>query len=99
MSSTSPLELSQWIRDSPIPVFSILISRNGKLVFELYTSSIDRDAAHYLMSVTKSVLSALLGIAIDRRAIRSVDDSVSDLLPRPLFASDADFERFRNVTL
>lgn len=94
------VKLTRWIRDNPsFPVFSILISRNGKLVYELYTSSIDKDDAHYLMSVTKSVLSALVGIAIDKHLLRGSDTPVNELLPRALFASDADYSRFHALTL
>src|SRR5688500_17028996 len=51
------IELAEWVRDSKLPIYSVLISRNGKLVFELYTGRIQRDDAHYLMSVTKSIQS------------------------------------------
>jgi CubicO group peptidase (beta-lactamase class C family) len=93
------VRLTRWIRDTPVPVFSLLVSRHGKVVYELYTSSFDRDAAHYLMSVTKSVLSALVGIAIDRGLLPGPDAPITSLLPRALFPSAADLERFRGVTL
>src|SRR4029079_4346612 len=87
-----------WIRDTrDLPVFSILISRHGKLVFELYTGGIDRPEAHYVMSVSKSVLSALVGKAIDIGAIKSTDAPLSELIPRSLFASHADVRRFGGV--
>ena len=34
------------IRDTPVPIFSLLVSRHGKLVYEALTSSFDRDDAH-----------------------------------------------------
>ena len=40
-------ELAKYIGQSKIPIFSLLISRNGKLIFELYTGDIDPDASHY----------------------------------------------------
>jgi len=92
------VQLTRWIRDTPIPIFSLLVSRHGKLVYELYTSSFERDDAHYLMSVTKSVVSALVGIAIERRLLPGPDASVGDTLPRALFATEADVARFRGVT-
>jgi len=92
--------LARWIRDTrDLPVFSILISRHGKVVFELYTGGIDRPEAHYVMSVSKSVLSALVGKAIDIGAIKSTDAPLSELIPRSLFASDADVSRFGGVGL
>ena len=93
------LELTEWIRDHPVPMFSFLVSRNGRLVYELYTSALTREHAHYLMSVTKSVVSALVGIAIDRGLVSGPDASIAEILPRRLFASDADVARFRRVTI
>jgi CubicO group peptidase (beta-lactamase class C family) len=92
-------ELTEWIIDNPLPVYSLLISRNGKLVYELYTSQIDRDRAHYMMSITKSVLSSLVGIAIDARLLPGADAPINAVLPRALFRSDGDWARFGAVTL
>ncbi len=94
------VKLTKWISDTPsMPIFSILVSRHGKLVYELYTSSIDRDDAHYMMSVTKSVLSALIGIAIDRGAMKPPETPVIDMLPSSLLAREEDRERLRPLTL
>ena len=93
------IALTRHLRDTPLPVYSLLISRKGKLVYELYTSSLGRDEAHYVMSVTKSVVSALVGIAVDEKLVRGPDASVTDLLPRSFFQSDSDLERFRAITL
>jgi len=99
LDSRSLIALTEWIRDHPVPIFSFLISRNGRLVYELYTSSLTREHAHYQMSATKSVVSALVGIAIDRGLISGPDAPVTETLPRALFASDADIGRFRAVTI
>jgi len=99
LDSNALIALTEWIRDHRAPIFSLLVSRNGRLVYELYTSSLTREHAHYQMSVTKSVLSALVGVAIDRGLLTGPDASVTETLPRALFASDADFARFRPVTI
>jgi len=62
VDSGTIVTLTEWIRGQRIPIFSFLISRN---VYELYTTSLTRNHAHYQMSATKSVASALVGIAID----------------------------------
>lgn len=98
-SSRILAELSEWIRDRRVPIYSVLVSRNGRLAFELYTTSLTRDAAHYQMSVTKSLVSALIGIAIDRQLIGGPDTPITELLPRHLFATDADLARFSAVTI
>ncbi|HUJ61807.1 MAG TPA: serine hydrolase [Kofleriaceae bacterium] len=93
------LDLATWVRDQPVPIYSLLISRHGKVVFELYTGQVDREAAHYLMSATKSVLSILIGIAIDQHLIAGPDVAVADALPADAFPTPGDRERFRKVTL
>ena len=53
MDESKLIGLADYIDDNPrLPIFSILISKNGKLVFELYTGQIKQDYSHYLMSVT-----------------------------------------------
>src|SRR5450432_4240002 len=62
------------------PLYSLLISRHGKLVLELYTSSFTRDHAHYVMSVTKSFTSATVGAMIDRGALAGADRPLDEML-------------------
>jgi CubicO group peptidase (beta-lactamase class C family) len=93
------IAMTESIREQRLPVFSVLISRDGALVYELYTSSLTRDHAHYLMSVTKSVVSALVGIAIDRRLLDSPEAPIVRTLPPRLFPTPADVERFSKVTV
>jgi len=93
------LELTQWLRDNPIPVLSLTVSRNGKVVYELYTSRVDRSAAHYVMSVTKSVTAALVGVAQDRKLIKAPDSSVADNLPAAVFATPQSLNRFKTVSV
>ncbi len=99
LDSRTLVALTEWIRDHRVPIFSFLISRNGRLVYELYTSSLTRDHAHYQMSATKSVVSALVGVAIDRGLISGPDAPITETLPRELFASETDVVRFRAVTV
>jgi CubicO group peptidase (beta-lactamase class C family) len=93
------IALAEWVRDAFPPIFSILVSKNGVLVYELYTSSLTRDDAHYLMSVTKSFTSALVGAAMDRGIVGPPDTPVADALPPSVFATDAAQARFGAVTI
>jgi CubicO group peptidase (beta-lactamase class C family) len=98
LASEPLITLTEKIRDQDVPLYSLLISRNGVVVYALYTSALTGDEAHYVMSVTKSVTSALVGIAIDRGLIAGPEAPMASLVPRGL-ASDADLARFANVTL
>lgn len=78
-------------------VHSILIYKDGKLVLEEYFDGYKykwdgpnyngdwvvwtRSTLHVLQSVTKSITSACIGIAIDEGFIQSVDQSIFDYLP------------------
>jgi CubicO group peptidase (beta-lactamase class C family) len=94
------VDLTRWLLDHPdLPLFSLLLSRHGHLVYELYTSGIVRDEAHYLMSTTKSFTSAIVGAALDRGLLHDPEAKVSELFPAPLFGSPADRARFDGVTL
>jgi CubicO group peptidase (beta-lactamase class C family) len=93
------VRLTKWVGESRAPLLSLLISRNGRIVYELYTSSIRRDEAHYLMSVTKSVTSALIGVAIGQGLLKGADQTVTGILPREAFPDDASRQRFQSVTL
>jgi len=75
-------------------VHSLVVVKGGRLVFEEYFSGakwslagytgeygFDRDDTHNLASVTKSITTTLVGIAIDQGAIESVDQHVFDFFP------------------
>jgi CubicO group peptidase (beta-lactamase class C family) len=59
---------------------SLLVVRNGCLVIEAYWPPYRRDQKHYLNSATKSILSALVGIAVHDGTLHE-DDFVSSHLP------------------
>jgi CubicO group peptidase (beta-lactamase class C family) len=100
MNELKLLALADYIDDNPrLSIFSILISKNGKLVFELYTGQIKQDYSHYLMSVTKSVLSTLIGIAIDQGKITSENTPLSEVIPKKLLPNKRLVEAFSKVNL
>ncbi len=60
---------------------SLLISRGDELVFEQYYNDRDPSRPANMKSASKSVISALVGIAIDRGLIDSVDVKVAEFFP------------------
>jgi CubicO group peptidase (beta-lactamase class C family) len=65
-------------------VRSLLIVRDGYLVHESYGAGIDRNSMHDVRSVTKSIVSALVGIAIGDGLIAGTRQQIGDLLPASL---------------
>jgi CubicO group peptidase (beta-lactamase class C family) len=63
-------------------IHSMLVVKDGKLVHEAYFWGNQRNSPHVLASITKSVTSTLIGIAIDKKFIKNVDESVVSLLPQ-----------------
>lgn len=65
-----------------LPLHSLLIIRNGAIIGETYYRNQRPDTRHEQYSVTKSVASTLVGIAIDQGLIQDVDQPVLSLLPQ-----------------
>jgi CubicO group peptidase (beta-lactamase class C family) len=77
--------------DSATPyIQGFLVARHGKLALESYFYGFDAARTHDLRSTGKSFTSALVGIAIDRRAGFGLDTPVVSLFPeyRPLAHPD-----------
>ena len=62
-------------------VHSVLIIKDGKLVFEQYFYQYTKDSVQEMRSATKSFFSALTGIAIDKGFIKSKDETVLSYFP------------------
>jgi len=60
---------------------SLLVSRHGKLVFEYYAKSAAPARVTNVKSVSKSIISTLVGIAIDRRILESVNQPIARFFP------------------
>ncbi|MEC8950788.1 MAG: serine hydrolase [Pseudomonadota bacterium] len=60
---------------------SLLISHRGELVFEEYYNGADPRRPANMKSASKSVISALIGIAIDEGHIKSVEDPITKYFP------------------
>ncbi len=93
------LELSAQIRDIDQidNVLSMLIVKNGKLVHEVYSPYCQRNTLHWMASITKTVSSTLIGIAMDKGFIPDVNTSMVDLLPE--YKDAVRDPKFKDITL
>jgi CubicO group peptidase (beta-lactamase class C family) len=55
---------------------SLLVMRRGQLVLEQYWNGYDRQAQQDLRSATKSITALLVGIAIERAVLSSIDEPI-----------------------
>ena len=69
-------------------IHSLLVSRRGELVLERYFNGRRATSPANIKSASKSIISALVGIAIDRGHIRGVDEPVAAFLPDQLASRD-----------
>ncbi len=97
MDETVLNEIPAYIEQNLSHLHSVLVLRNGELVYEHYVGDRDSDSAERLFSVTKSVTSALIGIAQDKQLIDDLDQPLSDFFSAEQL-SDSD-PRLASVTL
>ena len=62
-------------------IHSVIISKNNELVYEQYFNDFNRDSIHDSRSSFKSITSLLIGIAIDKGFIKSVNQKVYAFFP------------------
>ena len=84
-------EMMRKIVDRTYPnVHSVLIIKDGKLLFEEYFYEYGRDTLQELRCATKSFYSALTGIAIDKAYIRGIHERVLSYFPEYTFENKSD---------
>ena len=74
---------------------SFIVLRDDRVWMEAYPTASGRDEPVTSFSVAKSILSTVVGLAIDRGDLSSLDDPVTDYVPE-LLERD---ERFARITL
>ncbi len=75
-----PAEVRDWI--DARAVTSLLVLKDGKIVYEDYFLGTGPDDRRISWSVAKSFLSALIGIVLDEGKIGSIDDQVVEYAPQ-----------------
>lgn len=81
MQSEKLLEMLESIKNSEVDIQSVSIVRNGYLVLDSYIYPFKEKEKHKMYSVTKSITSALIGIAIKEGFIKDVNQKVLDFFP------------------
>ena len=76
-----------YIRNHEVNIHSLLVVRNGYIVMDAYFYPYRRDDVHDVASVTKSITSVLVGIAVNQGKISSVQQPVLGLFPDRLVAN------------
>ena len=84
MSSRDLAETLDFVRTHELNIHSLSIVRNGILVLDAYFYPFRRGLRHDLASVTKSVVSLLVGIATDEGLFAELGQPIAMLLPHEM---------------
>lgn len=90
-------ELEQKIRKDYSNTTGMVVLKNGEALYENYFQGCT-DASHiHVYSVTKSIISTLIGIAIDKGYIKSINQKVLDFFPDYIYQTEE--KTLQNITL
>lgn len=89
--------LEPMIKSEYSNINGIVVIRNGYIAYERYYNGYGPDDTHHVASVTKSIISALIGIAIDAKYIKDVDQKVLDFFPE--YVPNAADRQIREITI
>jgi Beta-lactamase class C and other penicillin binding proteins len=73
--------LDEAVRSSYTNIAGIVVAKEGERILENYYNGYSFGNSVHVFSVTKSVFSALIGIAIDKGFIKSIDQKVLEFFP------------------
>ncbi|MCI0536002.1 MAG: beta-lactamase family protein [Verrucomicrobiales bacterium] len=87
LDSTALNEMFDYVHKQKVSVHSVQIARHGKLVLDAYFYPYNSEMRHDVASVTKSVTSTLIGLAIQKGFIRDVQQPVLSFFPNRAVAN------------
>jgi CubicO group peptidase (beta-lactamase class C family) len=81
VDSAALVEMFDFIREHETPVHSVQLVRKGRLVLDAYFYPYHDGMRHDVASVTKSIASTLVGLAIDKGHLRDVQQPALGFFP------------------
>ncbi len=76
------LKMFEFIRSSPTLDFhSIVIVRHSRIIAEAYWAPYNKNTTHNIKSASKSIISALVGIALEKNYLNNIEQKVSEFYP------------------
>ncbi len=75
------MSLEKMLREKYENMGALVVSRGNETVYEYYQQGCSDSSPFHVFSVTKSVVSILIGIAIDKGYIKSINQPVLDFFP------------------
>jgi CubicO group peptidase (beta-lactamase class C family) len=78
---TLKTKMEKLINSSYNNIGGIIVLKNGRMLYENYFNNCTATSTIHVFSVTKSIISMLIGIAIDKGNIKSINQRVLDFFP------------------
>ena len=97
MDSETFSQLESLIQSEYGNINGVVVVRRGYIAYERYFNEYSPQDTHHVASVTKSIISALIGIAIDNGYIESVDQKVLDFFSD--YHLNCDDKQKRQITI
>ncbi len=97
MKQDEIIKLENKINNDYKNIVGITVLKDGKLEYENYFNGCNSSSTIHIYSVTKSIISVLIGIAIDKGYIKSIDQKILDFFPEYI-VKDKD-TTIQNITL
>ncbi len=74
-------QLDWTIKENYKNINGVFVVQKGNVTFENHYNGYGPDDARHVASVTKTIISALIGICVDKGYIKSVDQKVIEFFP------------------
>ena len=97
MKQDKVIQLENKINNDYRNIAGVVVLKDGKIVYENYFNGCSSTSTIHVYSVTKSIISVLIGIAIDKGYIKSIGQRILDFFP-DYIVKDGE-ETIQNVTL
>lgn len=78
MNNEKAIRLNTLIGEEYSNIAGVVVKRNNEIVFENYYNGYNQNDTIHVASVTKSIISALIGIAVDKGFIKSIEQNILD---------------------
>ena len=96
ISSARILNVLKELEEKEVPMHSLLIMKNDRLIFEKYYAPYKRDTLHRMFSITKSFTAIAIFLLADEGKL-ALDDRICDYFPE--YVSEGTHEYIRMMTI
>lgn len=97
MNKEKITELENKIKNDFNNITGIVVLKDGKTLYEKYFNECTAESRIHIYSVTKSIISILIGIAIDKGYIKNIKQNVLDFFPE--YTIKKGEKTIQNITL